>query len=159
MEPEDITAVLGIDRKISGIRRAITYTDLITGDLGGVLDLSVVAEVGGQVTGFILARHAYVGEPVVEVGLIQILGVGPDYWGQGIGTKLANALLERCRSKGLKTVRIMVNERDSQLQGFFAHMGFRRGHLIGLHQNLIDKRMYQPYSLLDMPFQIAMVSP
>jgi ribosomal protein S18 acetylase RimI-like enzyme len=136
MEAEDIADVLGIDRKISGVRRAITYTDLITGDLDGVLGLSFVAEVSGEVAGFILARHAYVGEPVVEVGLIQILGVDPDYWRQGIATKLVNALLEHCRSKGLKTVRLMVNERDSQLQGFFASMGFRRGHLIDYTKTL-----------------------
>lgn len=136
MEPEDITAVLQIDRKISGAQRAITYSDLITGDLGGVLDLSFVAEVAGQVVGFILAQHAYVGEPVVEVGLIQILGVDPDYWGQGLATKLVNTLLEHCKSKGLKTVRVMVKERDSQLQAFFAHLGFRRGQLIDYTKTL-----------------------
>ena len=130
MEPEDIDPVLAIDRKITGVRRAITYTDLITGDLGGVLGVSFVAEVSGQVAGFILARHALVEEPVVEIGLIQILGVDPDYQRQGIATKLVSALLERCHSKGLKTVRTMVNERDSQLQGFFQHLGFRRGQLI-----------------------------
>jgi len=136
MEPEDIDNVLAIDRKISGVRRAVTYTDLITGDLGGVLDLSFVAEVDGQVAGFILARLAYVGEPVMEVGLIQILGVDPDYWRQGIATKLVNVLLERCQSKGLKTVRIMVNERDSQLQNFFQRLGFRRGQLIDYTRTL-----------------------
>lgn len=136
MEPEDIDSVLAIDRKISGVRRAVTYTDLITGDLGGVLDLSFVAEVDGQVAGFVLARRAYVGEPVMEVGLIQILGVDPDYWRQGIATKLVNVLLERCQSKGLKTVRIMVNERDSQLQNFFQRLGFRRGQLIDYSKTL-----------------------
>ena len=136
MEPEDIDSVLVIDRKISGMRRAVTYTDLITGDLGGVLDLSFVAEVDGQVTGFILARRAYVGEPVIEVGLIQILGVDPDYWRQGIATKLVNVLLEYCQSKGLKTVRIMVNERDSRLQNFFQRLGFRRGQLIDYSKTL-----------------------
>ena len=136
MEPEDISDILEIDRKITGVRRAVTYTDLITGDLGGVLDLSLVAEVSGQVTGFILARHAYVGEPVVEAGLIQILGVDPDYWGQGIASKLVNALLEHCRSRSLKTVRVMINGRDSQLQGVFASMGFRRGHLIDYTKTL-----------------------
>ncbi len=130
MEPEDIAAVLEIDRKISGVQRAITYADLISGELGGVLDLSFVAEVQGKVVGLILARHAFIGEPVVEVGLIQILGMDPDYWRQGIATNLVNALKERCRSRGLKTVRIMINERDSQLQGFFEHSGFRRGQLI-----------------------------
>jgi len=136
MEPEDIDSVLAIDRKISGVRRAVTYTDLITGDLGGVLDLSFVAEVDGEVAGFILARRAYVGEPVTEVGLIQILGVDPDYWRQGIASKLVNALLDTCQSKKLNAVRIMVNERDSQLQGLFAHMGFRRGQLIDYTKTL-----------------------
>ena len=136
MEPEDIDSVLAIDRKISGVRRAVTYTDLITGDLGGVLDLSFVAEVDGQVAGFILARRAYVGEPVTEVGLIQILGVDPDYWRQGIASKLVNALLDTCQSKRLNAVRIMVNQRDSQLQRFFAHMGFHRGQLIDYTKTL-----------------------
>jgi ribosomal protein S18 acetylase RimI-like enzyme len=136
MEHEDIESVLAIDRKISGVRRAVTYTDLITGDLGKVLDLSFVAEVRGQVAGFILARHAVVGEPLVEVGLIQVMGVDPDYWRRGIASRLVKALLERCQSKGLKTVRVMVNERDSQLQGFFQRIGFHRGQLIDYAKTL-----------------------
>ena len=136
MEHEDIDAVLAIDRKITGVRRAVTYTDLITGDLGGVLALSFVAEVNGQVAGFILARRAYLGDPVTEVGLVQILGVDPEYWRQGIATKLVNALLDTCRSKGLNAVWIMINQRDSQLQGFFEHLGFRRGELIDYTKTL-----------------------
>ena len=136
MEPEDIDAVLTIDRKISGVQRAITYADLITGELGGVIDLSFVAEIDGQVAGFILARLAYVGEPVTEVGLVQILGVDPDYQRQGIATKLVNSMLEHCKSKGIKTVRVTVNERDSQLRDFFQHMGFRRGQLIDYSKTL-----------------------
>jgi ribosomal protein S18 acetylase RimI-like enzyme len=136
MEAMDLDAALAIDRKISGTRRAITYTDLFTGDLGGVLDLSFVAEVDGQIAGFILARRAYVGEPVAEVGLVQILGVDPDYQRRGIGTKLVEALLETGRAEKLKSVRIMVNERDSELQEFFAQMGFKRGQLIDYTQEL-----------------------
>ena len=135
MEPEDISATLAIDRKITGVRRAITYTDLITGDLGGVLGLSFVAEVRGEVVGFVVARHSYVGA-IGEAGLIHVLGVDPDYWQQGIATKLVHALLERCKSKGLKTVRTLLNERDNQLQGFFKHMGFRRGQLIDYTKTL-----------------------
>jgi ribosomal protein S18 acetylase RimI-like enzyme len=136
MEAMDLDAALAIDRKISGTRRAITYTDLFTGDLGGVLDLSLVAEVDGQIAGFILARRAYVGEPVAEVGLVQILGVDPDYQRRGIGTKLVEALLETGRAEKLKSVRIMVNERDSELQEFFAKLGFKRGKLIDYTQEL-----------------------
>jgi GNAT superfamily N-acetyltransferase len=128
MEHEDITDVLAIDRKITGERRAITYTDLITGDLGTVLGLSFVAELSGQIVGFILARHTYFGA-IGEACLIHVLGIDPDYWRQGIATKLVNTMLERCSSKGLNTVRVMINEKDSQLHRFFSHVGFLRGQL------------------------------
>lgn len=130
MEHEDIDSVLAIDRKITGVRRAITYTELITGDLGGVLGLSLVAEVDGQVAGFILARRVLVGEPPTEVGLVQILGVDPDYQHQGLATAMVNALVETCQTKKLNAVRIMVDVGDSQLQGLFEHLGFKRGKII-----------------------------
>lgn len=130
MEPEDIDSVLAIDSKITGVRRAATYTDLIIGDLGKIPDLSFVAEVNGEVQGFVLARRAYFGEPFTEVGLIQILGVDPDHWRQGIATQMVNALVETCQSKKLNAVRIMIDESDDQLQHLFQRLGFRRGKLI-----------------------------
>jgi ribosomal protein S18 acetylase RimI-like enzyme len=136
MEDEDVDSVLGIDRKITGVRRAVTYTELITGDLGGVLALSLVAEVNGEVKGFILARRAYVGEPPTEVGLVQILGVDPGYQRRGIASKMVNALLDTCRAKKLNAVWILINVRDSQLAGLFEHLGFRRGELIDYTKTL-----------------------
>ena len=136
MEHEDIDSVLVIDRKITGVRRAVTYTELITGDLGGVLALSFVAEVDGVVQGFLLARRIYIVAPPSEVGLIQILGVDPDYQRQGIATKMVDALLDTCREKKLSAVRIMINQNDTQLVGLFEHLGFRRGELIDYTKGL-----------------------
>ncbi|MEA3442554.1 MAG: GNAT family N-acetyltransferase [Chloroflexota bacterium] len=130
MEPEDIDAIFAIDRKISGRQRAITYKDLIHGVIGGQIDRSFVAEINGQVIGFVLASLMYVAEQVTEACTIQILGVDPDHWRQGIATKLTRMLLEKCRSDGIKTIRVMVDQNDSELQGFFKSMGFRRGRLI-----------------------------
>jgi ribosomal protein S18 acetylase RimI-like enzyme len=135
MEHEDVDRVLAIDRKITGVRRAVTYTELITGDLGGVLALSLVAEVNGEVQGFILARRAYVGV-AMEVGLIQILGVDPDYQRHGLATQLVSTLLDTCRAKKLNAVRLMINVRDSQLVGLFEHLGFRRGELVDYTKTL-----------------------
>ena len=118
MEPEDISATLAIDRKITGVRRAITYTDLITGDLGGVLGLSFVAEVRGEVVGFVVARHSYVGA-IGEAGLIHVLGVDPDYWQQSIATKLVHALLERCKST--------IPERTTMASTFSGAVCFSKG--------------------------------
>jgi len=130
MEPMDIDSVLAIDSKITGVRRAATYTDLIIGDLGKIPDLSFVAEVDGEVQGFLLARRAYFGEPFDEVGMIHILGVEPDYWRQGVATQMVNALTEACQEKKLNAVRIMIDESDDQLQSLFQQLGFRRGKLV-----------------------------
>jgi ribosomal protein S18 acetylase RimI-like enzyme len=130
MESMDIDRVLSIDSKITGVRRAATYTDLIIGDLGKVPDLSFVAEVNGEVQGFLLARRAYVGEPFSEEAMIHILGVEPDYQRHGIATQMVNALVETCQEKKLNAVRIMIDESDDQLKSLFQHLGFQRGKLV-----------------------------
>ena len=130
MEHEDIDSVLAIDRKITGKRRAVTYTELITGDLGGVLALSIVAEVDGVVQGFLLARRVYTVAPPGEVGLIQILGVDPDYQRHGIASQLVNALLGHCHAEGINAIRAVVDERNADLKRFFQRLGFRRSELV-----------------------------
>jgi predicted N-acetyltransferase YhbS len=130
MEPDDICGILEIDRKVSGMRRAETYKDRLTSDLGGELDLSFVAELDNRITGFILARRVYLGDPAEEIGLIQIMGVDPDYKRIGIGSMMIEKLISHCREKGAKMIKIMVNEYDSDLGEFFIHIGFKRGPLI-----------------------------
>ena len=130
MEPEDISACLEVDRKITGEGRAVTYDYVMTAELGGELALSFIADFGGQVIGFIMARRIYVGDPVAEIGLIQILGVDPAYQGQGVGVKLVNSVIDRCRAHGLKTIRVFINERDSKLRGIFQHLDFKHDQLV-----------------------------
>jgi predicted N-acetyltransferase YhbS len=130
MEPEDITGILEVDRKISGVQRAITYRDLVREALGGQMDVSFVAEVGDQMIGFTLAYLTYVREQVTEACVIQIFGVDPQYQGQGIATQLIQKQLDECRSKGIRLVRVMLEERDDELQKFFKRLGFDRGHYI-----------------------------
>lgn len=130
MEPEDIDGILEVDRKISGVKRAITYRDLVQEVLGGEVDMSFVAEVDNQFVGFVLAYLTYVREQVSEACVIQIFGVDPKYQRQGIASKLIQALIDRCRSKNIKFVRVMLEERDSELQSLFKRLGFDRGHYI-----------------------------
>lgn len=136
MEPEDIHGILEVDRKISGVQRALTYRDLVREALGGEMDVSFVAEVDDQFVGFILAYLTYVREQVSEACVIQILGVDPDHGRQGIATKLIQAQLDQCRKKGIKQVRVMVEERDNPLQNFFKHVGFDRSRFLVYSKSL-----------------------
>ncbi len=122
--------IFTIEREASLRERTVGYGNLITGGVGGLLELGFVAEVEGRVCGFILGRVTYVGEPATQVGSIIILGVHPDYWRRVIATQLVDAICEKYRSEGIKTVHIGIDQRDKQLLGFFERMGFTVGHLI-----------------------------
>jgi GNAT superfamily N-acetyltransferase len=128
--------IFTIDRKASRLTRPVSYVDLITGDVSGLLDFGLVAEMEGHVRGFILGRVAHVGEAATEVGQILILGVHPDYWRKGIAGELVKAICEKYRSKGIRTVRIGIDQRDKELEAFFENMGFSVGHLIDYSKNI-----------------------
>lgn len=130
MTRSDIDAVLDIDRKISGGQGLITHRDMVAVDPGGTLDLSFVAEIGGKVVGFILARLTYVGVPFVEIAVIQAIVVDPGYQRQGIASRLVNALLGHCHAEGINTTRAVLDERNAALKRFFQRLGFRRSELI-----------------------------
>src|SRR4030067_2152430 len=116
MEPEDINDIQEIERNIRGLQRALTYRDLVRDVLGGEIAMSFVAEVEDKIVGFVLAYLTYVREQVSEACVIQIFGVDPKYQRQGIASKLIQALIDRCRSKKIKLARVMIDERDSELQ-------------------------------------------
>ena len=73
MEPKDSGAIFDMDRILAGGSMTIALINLVTEDIKESLDLSFIAEVNSQVVGFVLARHAYIGAPAVEVCLIQAL--------------------------------------------------------------------------------------
>ncbi|NQT71182.1 MAG: GNAT family N-acetyltransferase [Chloroflexi bacterium] len=136
MIQDDIDGIFEIDRKIGATERAFTYVDLINGYIGGDIGTSFVAEVNGRVVGFALAAITYVADQITEACTIQVVGVDPDYRRQGIARKLIGALTENCQSRGLKLIRVMVDQHDSELQGLFESVDFRRGQLIDYSRNL-----------------------
>lgn len=130
MARSDIDAALEIDRKIGKGLGLITYRDLVAIDPGGPLDLSFVAEVGGKVVGFVLARLNYVGVPFTEIAVIQAIVVDPAYQRRGIASQLVNALIAHCHSERVSAIRAVVDERNADLKRFFQRLGFRRSELV-----------------------------
>ncbi|MGQ9696234.1 MAG: GNAT family N-acetyltransferase [Thermodesulfobacteriota bacterium] len=128
--------IFTIDRKAGRLTRPVSYADLITGDIAGLLEFGFVAEVDGHVRGFILGRVAHTGEAATEVGNILILGVHPEFWRKGIARQLVNALCEKYRGRGIRRVHIGLDQRDKELIGFFEQMGFSVGHLIDYSKTL-----------------------
>jgi ribosomal protein S18 acetylase RimI-like enzyme len=145
---EDIDPILSVDRAIRAAGNVITYRSLtaehilsagrgipsqespasyvrsLTGDAAPLLNLSFVAELNGHVCGFILGQVARARESATEIGIIQMVGVDPDYQRRGIGSRLVRALSDKYRSQGIKVMRIGVDYRDKSLLGLVEHAGF-----------------------------------
>lgn len=130
MKETDIDSILDIDKKISGLERAFTYENLFDSLIGGEIACSFVAEVEDHVVGFILASVTYVPEEVTGACMIQILGVHPGYRRQGIASRLIGALADICSSKGIREIRVMVDQHDTNLQGLLDTLDFRRGSIV-----------------------------
>ena len=130
MTSADLDGVIVLISKITKGERSITYRDLVANYPGGPLDLSFVAEVNGQMVGFILARLEFLYIPFVEVCLIDAVGVDPEYQGRQIGSTLVHKLIDRCRLEDIDTIRALVAQDDEPLRRFVEYLGFRRSNII-----------------------------
>jgi len=121
----DISAVTGIDEKISGRYRPEVWERRAGYYLRRDPEGPVVAELGGRVVGFMFGeiRSGEFGldEPT---GWIEVMGVDPDHQGRAIGRRMAEAMLAHFRAQGAHTVRTLVDEDRAELQGFFTSLGF-----------------------------------
>ncbi len=126
----DIDAVLQLDRKISKGKSRITYKDMVSLDPGGVLDFSFVAEMGGKVVGFILARLMYMGMPFTEFCVIHAIDVSDEHQERGVGRRLVDEVLDKCQSEGVNTIRAIFPEKNEKLRKAAENLGFRRSTVV-----------------------------
>lgn len=127
----DIHEVLFLDRIITGQRRdVIKYEDIASANPGTPPDMSFVAEADGKIIGFSINRTMYLMVPLTEVCIIHAILVHPDYRGQGIGSKLIEALMNHCQTEGIGTVRALTPLDDKELQALFKRHGFQRSHIV-----------------------------
>jgi ribosomal protein S18 acetylase RimI-like enzyme len=96
-------------------------------------EISLVAEVGEQVVGFILGDVSGWEFGVPEtIGWMDTIGVDPAYQKRGVATLLAHELIKNLKALGVRTIYTLVSWDDWDLLQFFHAMGFTRGDLINL---------------------------
>ena len=123
--------ILITDRKARGSKRATSYyMDLVSGNVSGLPEVGLIAEVQNCVCGFIMGRVVSIGKPGTQVGQILIVGIDPDYQRRGIATKLVNALCDAFHSQGVRQVQFAIDLRDKELLNFAEITGFTAGHLV-----------------------------
>jgi ribosomal protein S18 acetylase RimI-like enzyme len=146
MVESDLAAVSDVDMSISGKGRVSTwpfsfetYWGLHKQDA-----LVLVAELNGVVSGF-LSGHIerpprsnsiieQLQKPWYErsddpVGWIEMMGIRPESWHKGIGTRLLEAFRAECNKKKAK-IRIVARQDDQDLVAFLERAGFQKGEMV-----------------------------
>ena len=141
----DIDAIIEIDLRVTGEPKPDYWYRKLSLYLKGGGDYTVfkidrqlarVAEVKGEVVGFMLGdvRSWEFGQPMC--GWITDLAVDPNYRRLGIARRLLAEFLDYFRERGLKVVRTMAHWADGDIISYFHAMGFERGAYIELEKKL-----------------------
>jgi ribosomal protein S18 acetylase RimI-like enzyme len=133
----DIDAITRIDEKLTGRYRPDFWEERVAYYIRRDPESSRVAELGGQVVGFMLGdlRGGEFGLEETS-GWIERFGVDPAARGKGIGRRLFAALAEYFQASGAHTLRTFVDAGQTEAATFLKAVGFGPSALTALEQKL-----------------------
>jgi len=133
----DITGIVRIDEKISGIYRPEVWEERVMYYTRRDPGASQVAEAGGKVVGFMLgdlrAGEFGLDEPS---GWVERFGIDPDFRGQDLGRRMFDAIRTHFAAEGAQSVRTLVDTNDDAVAGFLRAIGFQPAPLQALELKL-----------------------
>jgi ribosomal protein S18 acetylase RimI-like enzyme len=128
MRPRDVAGALAIERRVTRGRRGPSLERTLRARLKeGPSAICLVAPVGARIGGFIVAeaRDAEFGEEG-PVGWVEVVGVDPEFQGEGLGQALAREALARLKARGVRRVKTLVAWDSGEMIAYFKTLGFRR---------------------------------
>ncbi len=134
LRPDDLQAILRIDRHITGRDRRAYYARKLEEAMREfAVRVSLVAEIEGQVAGFIMARVDFGEFGAAEPeAVIDTIGVDPGGFHRGVASALLSQLLTNLGGLRVERVRTKVAWNQFDLVGFLDRNGFRPGNRLAL---------------------------
>ncbi len=127
MREDDLAALVAIDRKATGHDRHAYYEHKMREALTeSGIRVSLATEVDGSTVGFIMARVDFgeFGRAEPEA-VMDIIGVAPDFRGQGMGAALMSQLLANLATLRVDRMRTELDWNDFGLIAYLAECGFQ----------------------------------
>lgn len=137
MTPSDLTRIVEIDTKVLGKPRPEFYEMKLEQAQKHSRASSLVAELDGQVIGFIFggaSRWEY-GVPE-DIGWIDTIGVDPDQQRAGVAKLLFREMAGNLKRMGVNTIYTFVKRRDWKLLKYFNSLGFQPGDMTSLELDI-----------------------
>ena len=141
--PPDHAAVRRVHEGAFATAAEAKLTDLLRMSNSFVPELSIVAEIDGELVGHVILTHATIeGRPdVTDFLVLGPIGVLPEKQKMGVGSALMNDALQRASSAGFRAVALIGHPT------YYSRFGFLPGARFGLR------------STYDVPEDVFMVCP
>ena len=136
LEAEDVKAIGRIQAAITKDDELLEFSQQIKNQISEPEKISFVAEIDGQVVGYMISQLIFGGFGIKKSAWINLMGVDPDFMGQGIGRSLAEEMFRAYRKINVKDVYSSVQWDSTDLLSFFKTMGFERSRFINLNKKL-----------------------
>ena len=136
MSTEDVDQISAI---YGGIIQKPVHPDfdrLIERHANSEEDVCLVAELDGQVVGFIISYILTLGFGIEKSAWIATLGVNPKFMGRDIGRQMATKIFEYYQSLNIENVYTSVRWDSPDLLSFFKTLGFDRSNFINLRKTI-----------------------
>lgn len=135
--PSDFERIVEIDTRVLGQERPEFWkTKLEFIDRRSPMS-SLVAEIEGQVIGFVIGDASGWEYGVPEnIGWIVTIGVDPSFQRKGIAKMLLTEMINNLKEVGVNKIYTLVNWRNWSLLEFFDSIGFKKGDMINLELNM-----------------------
>ena len=136
MKIEDADEIGVISMAITQKPAGVNFKRIVEEQLRHEKNACFVAEIEGNVVGFMISYIQSGGFGLKESAWIVQLGVDPKYMGQGIGDRLAKEIFKYCQKAGIKDIYTSVRWDSTDLLSFFKTLGFDRSIFINLRKKL-----------------------
>ena len=136
LRAEDAEDIRRIQTAITQTPSAIDFEQVFDEQVKRSGGASFVAELQGQVVGYMISYVLSGGFGIEKSAWIAMLGVDPQLMGQGIGKKLAQEIFRVYKEKGIKNVYTAVRWDSTDLLSFFKTLDFDRSDFINLRKVL-----------------------
>ena len=133
---EDADQISRIQTSITQTSVTIDFKKIVEDRVKNAEKADFVAEFEGKVVGYMISYILLGGFGIEKSAWIAMFGVDPERMGQGIGKKLAEAVFEFYRRKGITNIHTSVMWDSTDLLSFFKTLGFDRSEFINLRRVL-----------------------
>ena len=140
LDRKDLAQVVEIQQRIT--RNPVTdrWKEMLARHVGCPDLPGLVAELRGEVVGFIIGEVKVGGFGTELSGWLEMVGVKPEHMGSGIGQSLAQGLFKHFHARGVLDIFTSVRWDSGDMLAFFKDLGFDRSHFINLQLRMEQQK-------------------